>query len=148
MNNLAHLIDQGLVELYEQEGLGNVFIPHEEDGKATFRLKDVDQVANLLAILSELLKQYGDKSGLLRVPVDMNTMLVVVEEAKENEEDEERDDEDETLHVGVVVAYRVNFYTVTEITNDGVWGIGPYGEAQFIDWEDLKQYNPNLSLNS
>ena len=144
MNNLAHLIDQGLVELYEQEGLGNVFIPHEEDGKATFKLKDVDQVANLLAILSELLHQYGDKSGLLRVSVDMNTMLVVVEEAKESEEEE---DDGETLHVGLVVAYRVNFYTVTEITNDGVWGIGPYGEAQFIDWEDLRQYNPTMDLD-
>lgn len=144
MNNLAHLIDQGLVELYEQEGLGNVFIPHEEDGKATFKLKDVDQVANLLAILSELLHQYGDKSGLLRVSVDMNTMLVVVEEAKESEEDE---DDGETLHVGLVVAYRVNFYTVTEIANDGVWGIGPYGEAQFIDWEDLRRYNPAMDLD-
>lgn len=51
-----------------------------------------------------------------------------------------------TIEVGDLINYRVNLVRVLEIQKDGVYVQGPYGEEQLVDWEDVKQYNPDLDI--
>lgn len=45
---------------------------------------------------------------------------------------------------GDVICYRPNLVRVMSVEENGCLVRGPYGETQFIDWEDVLYYNKNL----
>ena len=45
---------------------------------------------------------------------------------------------------GDMIQYRVNLVKVLQVLKTGAWVEGPYGEVQTIDWDDIKQYNPDF----
>lgn len=147
MNKLAHALDEDICEIYEKEE-PETFIVHESEskGESILKFETLNQLATCLHVLSEDLVKYGnhiiEDVGVLKVEADLKAMMVTL---REGTPDYSEEDEDEnTLHIGSVVSYRMNFYTVTDIEDDGVWAEGPYGEGQWIDWEDLRAYNPDL----
>lgn len=45
---------------------------------------------------------------------------------------------------GDVICYRPNLVKVLNISEEGVYIRGPYGEEQTIDWEDVQMHNRDL----
>lgn len=151
MNKLAHIFDEDLCEGFElEEPATFIATEDEKEGRTVLKFNNLREIASLLGVISDDLHTHGKwisgKHELRKIDVDCLTNLVTIYEAPEVDEEDEEEEESEgrILHVGDTIAYRVNFYTITDLEEDGVWAVGPYGEGQWIDREDILTYNPEV----
>lgn len=103
-----------------------------------FECEEDEQVGALLSNIGQVCYDWGFSDFDVQVRIKKECVEVWVKEYDEEEEDEN------LIREGMLIAYRMNFVTVKSIKEDGAWVIGPYGEEQKLDWEDIEQYNPGI----